>query len=214
VPSERWSVEERSIEYCGWACCVLWRGARYTQTAQLRCQVHTNSTVTVPGTHKQLGSSNAAGATGQAMLSVCPTKCSLHTKQGPRLPRRQGKRSVSSLLSFTNWNVGVGGQWCAIWSGISAKAAGGSVLYQIRTSPSHSSNDLIQWRLVKAVVVQHSVTYPVNVSISTARHKKKNINLHEPCVLYIGRSHRYPPNTPFYIFFSTNIRTEFFKHAA
>ena len=26
-------------------------------------------------------------------------------------------------------------------------------------------------------------------------------NLQEPCVLYIGRAHRYPPNTPFYIFF-------------
>jgi hypothetical protein len=26
-------------------------------------------------------------------------------------------------------------------------------------------------------------------------------NLYEPCVLYIGRAHRYPPNTPFYIFF-------------
>jgi hypothetical protein len=22
VPSERWSIEEQSIEYCGWACCV------------------------------------------------------------------------------------------------------------------------------------------------------------------------------------------------
>jgi hypothetical protein len=32
--------------------------------------------------------------------------------------------------------------------------------------------------------------------------------------LYIGRAHRYAPHTPFYIFFSTNIRTEFFKHAA
>jgi hypothetical protein len=28
-----------------------------------------------------------------------------------------------------------------------------------------------------------------------------NINLKEPCVLYIGQAHRYPPNTPFYIFF-------------
>jgi hypothetical protein len=26
------------------------------------------------------------------------------------------------------------------------------------------------------------------------------INLQEPCVLYIGQAHRYPPNTPFYIF--------------
>jgi hypothetical protein len=27
------------------------------------------------------------------------------------------------------------------------------------------------------------------------------INLYEPCVLYIGQAHRYPPKTPFYIFF-------------
>ena len=39
-------------------------------------------------------------------------------------------------------------------------------------------------------------------------------NLSEPCVLYIGRAYRYPPNVPFYIFFSTNISTEYFKHAA
>jgi hypothetical protein len=28
-----------------------------------------------------------------------------------------------------------------------------------------------------------------------------SINLQELCVLYIGQAHRYPPNTPFYIFF-------------
>jgi hypothetical protein len=28
-----------------------------------------------------------------------------------------------------------------------------------------------------------------------------DINLKESCVLYIGRAHRYPLNTPFYIFF-------------
>jgi hypothetical protein len=33
-------------------------------------------------------------------------------------------------------------------------------------------------------------------------------------VLYIGRAHHYTPNTPVYVFFSTNISTEFFKHAA
>jgi hypothetical protein len=27
VPSERCSVEEQSIQYCGWACCVKWRDA-------------------------------------------------------------------------------------------------------------------------------------------------------------------------------------------
>jgi len=32
--------------------------------------------------------------------------------------------------------------------------------------------------------------------------------------LYIGRSYRYPPDVAFYIFFSTNISTEYFKHAA
>jgi hypothetical protein len=30
----------------------------------------------------------------------------------------------------------------------------------------------------------------------------------------MGWAHHYPPNTPFYVFFSTNILTEFFKHAA
>jgi hypothetical protein len=30
----------------------------------------------------------------------------------------------------------------------------------------------------------------------------------------LGQAHRYPPNTPCYVFFSTNIHTEFFKHAA
>jgi hypothetical protein len=27
------------------------------------------------------------------------------------------------------------------------------------------------------------------------------LNLYEPCVLYIGRAHNYPPKTPFYICF-------------
>jgi hypothetical protein len=39
-------------------------------------------------------------------------------------------------------------------------------------------------------------------------------NLYEPCVLYKGRAHRYLQHTPFFIFFKTNKRTEFFKHAA
>ena len=41
-----------------------------------------------------------------------------------------------------------------------------------------------------------------------------HINLYEPCVLYIGRAYRYPPDVAFYIFLSTNISTEYFKHAA
>jgi len=40
-------------------------------------------------------------------------------------------------------------------------------------------------------------------------------NLQEPCVLYIGRAYHYPPDVAFNIFFfSTNISTEYFKHAA
>jgi hypothetical protein len=31
VPSERCSTEEQSIEHCGWACCVYWRGAWRSQ---------------------------------------------------------------------------------------------------------------------------------------------------------------------------------------
>jgi hypothetical protein len=27
VPTERCSIEQQLIEYCGWACCVLWHGA-------------------------------------------------------------------------------------------------------------------------------------------------------------------------------------------
>jgi hypothetical protein len=35
-----------------------------------------------------------------------------------------------------------------------------------------------------------------------------------PIYIYIGRAYRYPPDVAFYIFFSTNISTEYFKHAA
>src|SRR5215470_14959116 len=30
VPSERCSIEEQSIEFCGWACCVTWCAPRTT----------------------------------------------------------------------------------------------------------------------------------------------------------------------------------------
>jgi hypothetical protein len=45
-------------------------------------------------------------------------------------------------------------------------------------------------------------------------HVLNEINLYEPCVLYIGRAYRYPPDVSFYVIFSTNISTEYFKHAA
>jgi hypothetical protein len=40
VPSERCSIEEQSIEYCGWACCVYWRGAWRTQIATYHVTRH------------------------------------------------------------------------------------------------------------------------------------------------------------------------------
>jgi hypothetical protein len=43
---------------------------------------------------------------------------------------------------------------------------------------------------------------------------RARFKLYEPCVLYIGRAYRYPPDFEFYIFFSTNISTEYFKHVA
>ena len=36
----------------------------------------------------------------------------------------------------------------------------------------------------------------------------------EPCVLYIGRAYRYPPDVALYIYFLTTVSTEYFKHAA
>jgi hypothetical protein len=36
----------------------------------------------------------------------------------------------------------------------------------------------------------------------------------EPYVLYTGQAYRYPSDVVFYILFSTNISTEYFKHAA
>jgi hypothetical protein len=36
---------------------------------------------------------------------------------------------------------------------------------------------------------------------ASLHHCSININLKESCVLYIGQAHRYPPNTPFYVFF-------------
>jgi hypothetical protein len=39
----------------------------------------------------------------------------------------------------------------------------------------------------------------------------KTINLKEPCVLYVGQTHHYPPKTPFYIFFQQIYILNFFN---
>ena len=60
----------------------------------------------------------------------------------------------------------------------------------------------------------HGATYP-NSTASRVFTVGFIINLYEPCVLYVGRAYRYPPDVAFYIFFfSTNISTEHFKHVA
>jgi hypothetical protein len=40
VPSDRCSIEEQSIEYCGWACYVLWRGAWRSQITRQNTPIH------------------------------------------------------------------------------------------------------------------------------------------------------------------------------
>jgi hypothetical protein len=40
VPSERCSTEEQSIEYCGWACCVKWRGVRAHHSTRHNTPIH------------------------------------------------------------------------------------------------------------------------------------------------------------------------------
>jgi hypothetical protein len=44
--------------------------------------------------------------------------------------------------------------------------------------------------------------------------RRFKFKVYEPFVLYIGRAYRYPPDVAFYIFFSTNISTDYFKNAA
>ena len=58
-------------------------------------------------------------------------------------------------------------------------------------------------------VTRHKVLITGYCSLSIFR-----LNFKKPAsYIYIGRAYRYPPNVAFYIFFSTNISTEYFKHA-
>jgi hypothetical protein len=45
------------------------------------------------------------------------------------------------------------------------------------------------------------VLYTLLAFLSARTSRKTNFNLQEPCVLYIGRAYRYPPDVAFYIFF-------------
>jgi hypothetical protein len=55
---------------------------------------------------------------------------------------------------------------------------------------------------------------PENIQFSFSCSVFYTVNLQELCVLYIGRAYCYPPDVAFYIFFSTNITTEYLKNAA
>jgi hypothetical protein len=70
--------------------------------------------------------------------------------------------------------------------------------------------------VIKAYTHWHTlhVVQTLILCTSCVSDKSTKINLQEPCVLYIGRAYRYPPDVASYVFFSTNISTEYFKHAA
>jgi hypothetical protein len=54
VPYERCSVEEQSREYCGWACCVYWRGALRNQIAMHHVTRRNTPIHNIPITTSQL----------------------------------------------------------------------------------------------------------------------------------------------------------------
>jgi hypothetical protein len=47
------------------------------------------------------------------------------------------------------------------------------------------------------------------ISVLSVSLMSGSVNLKEPCVLYIGQASRYPPNTPFYIFFQQKYTLNF-----
>jgi hypothetical protein len=54
VPSERCSIEEQSIEYCGWACCVYWCGAWQSKIATHHVTQHNTPIHNILSTVPQL----------------------------------------------------------------------------------------------------------------------------------------------------------------
>jgi hypothetical protein len=62
VPSERCSIEKQSIEYCGWACCVQWRGTWRSQICVSDVQYHNCQWCTVPQLRRWGPSRNSSNA--------------------------------------------------------------------------------------------------------------------------------------------------------
>jgi hypothetical protein len=108
--------------------------------------------VKITASSRQQYSFNTTGPTAEEMLSVCPTNVACTQNRVLDCPdaKKKKKKSVNTLLKFHKLKSGrkgggtngvrFGAEYCA-------EAAGGPVLYQIRTS--HSSNELLQWRHVK-----------------------------------------------------------------
>jgi hypothetical protein len=60
VPSERCPIEEQSIDYCGWACCVSWCGAWLSQIATHHVTRHNKPIHNILSTAPQLSISQKA----------------------------------------------------------------------------------------------------------------------------------------------------------
>ena len=68
--------------------------------------------------------------------------------------------------------------------------------------------DYENWPVIQQKGNRESVEKNTYLGGSEVHSSPTIINLYEPCVLYIGRAYRYPPDVAFYIFFfSTNIST-------
>ena len=94
--------------------------------------------------------------------------------------------------------------WCIVsWYRNTNKGRNPFVVTSICRSCPNSTLPLYRWDRWVLCIIMYLV--PLIRSV---------FNLQEPCVLYIGRAHRYPPNTAFYIFFQQIYVLNFFKHAA
>jgi hypothetical protein len=68
--------------------------------------------------------------------------------------------------------------------------------------------NVVVWEILSRRTVAIAAQFPYNSAAphkfipgySTLEDDAASFNLKEPCVLYIGQAHRYPPKTPFYIF--------------
>jgi hypothetical protein len=73
----------------------------------------------------------------------------------------------------------------------------------------------IKWRYrIEMIEAKAFRTFIRVYSLFKSDQLSANINLQEPCVLYIGRAYRYLPDVASYIFFQQILSTEYFKHAA